>query len=282
MINKELIDAYFNGELGTAEKENLLNQLSNNSELKQEFDLQSDIIEGLKNTRKAELKARLDNVAIGGSGTSAITLGKVAIVSLTIATGAFIYFNSIENTTPTESVVPKELNESFEDMIPTDNNALIASEESVVDKEVTTADEDIITANVEDKIVAKEPEINKPQLFEPIELEADNTDDIMPEGVANEDFAIISNIDIEIDNSKRKYSFHYQFKEGKLFLFGTFDKGLYEILEFNSTEGKILYLFYKGKYYGLNKDLTDITELSEIQDASLIQNLEKVRANIKN
>lgn len=277
MTNNEQIDAYFNGTLNEAEKQDFIKKLDSNSDLKSEFNFQSDIVAGLHSARKAELIARLDAVTVGGGSTSIATIGKAALIAAVLSSGALIYWNASEEKPTSETVAPRVVEEKIEDLIPT----LIEPEvEEEVAEDITKKEDDqlelIADAN-DERITPKKPEINKPNIVEPLELTTENYEDEMPESFENEDPTELSNIDVEIDNSKRKYSFHYQFKDGKLFLFGSFDKGLYEIIEINSSNDKALYLFYKESYYTLNKSKSDITELSELNDTSLLTRLEKIR-----
>jgi hypothetical protein len=83
-------------------------------------------------------------------------------------------------------------------------------------------------------------------------------------------------IEVETDSSQKKYSFHYQFADGKLMLYGPFDKNLYEILEVNG-ENHAIFLFQKENYYLLNEKETKITPLKAITDPSLIRLLREYR-----
>jgi hypothetical protein len=86
-----------------------------------------------------------------------------------------------------------------------------------------------------------------------------------------------SHIKVETDNSNPEYSFHYQFSQGKLVLYGNFDKGLYEILEVHG-DARSVFLFYKGEYYALNEKRSSILPLIPIKDAQLIKKLKDYRS----
>lgn len=286
MENSELINAYFDGELSEIEKESFIKNLDQDPILKQEFNLQSQIIEGIKSARKAELIARLDAVSIGTSGTTQrLNWGKMSVIGGVVLLGILTYY-SLQNTqTETTQVAPKEVSESIDSLIPSES---VLSEVDVnkSENESVSADDQKVSkpaVKAQEKVAIQKPDINKPELVEPLEIESDEESELIPEsGFADESPIKLSNIDIEVDNSKKRYSFHYQIKEGKLFLFGDFDKGLYEILEFNSSEGKILYLYYKQSYYDLKQSASEITALKEISEPALINKLENVRKDIKN
>ncbi|MTI39112.1 hypothetical protein [Fulvivirga lutimaris] len=283
MSNNDLINSYFEGAMTEVEKQDFLNLVSSDPAMKKEFDFQQDVIEGLKNARIAELKARLDNVAVGGGYTGSI-ISKVAVVgAVALVAGLAYYFN--QPSTETIEVAPKEVVEDVNNLITeqpeieqvaSEESSNTMAEESQVNEEPTR-----ITSRKPAK--KEEVEINKPQLVEPLDLSEEGDEDLdVPEAVLNKK-SETSNpaIDVEIDNSKKKYSFHYQLKDGRLFLYGAFDKGLYEILEFNTSKGKTLYLYYKESYYGLSKTQSEITPLSEVKDAALLNKLEQVRIDIK-
>ncbi len=84
----------------------------------------------------------------------------------------------------------------------------------------------------------------------------------------------VSHVDVQIDSSNKKYNFHYQFESGKLMLFGSFDKSLYEVIEINGEQHS-LFLFYKDQFYLLNEREKTIVRLSPIQDAALIAKLKE-------
>jgi hypothetical protein len=74
MENFEKVEAYFENRLGENEKQDFLKEVESNPELKSEFEFQRQVIEGIKEVRKAELKTMLDNVPIASVGTSTSVL----------------------------------------------------------------------------------------------------------------------------------------------------------------------------------------------------------------
>ncbi len=286
MSNNDLLDSYFEGAMSEAEKQDFLNLVSNDSQLNKEFNFQQEVIDGLKSARVAELKARLNNVSVGG-GYSGSIISKVAVIGgVALLAGLGYYFNFNEPVTEQIEVSPKEVTEEIDELI-ADNPE---TEPEAV--EVESADQTTQPEVIEKIILPKstqvnkdeaDVEINKPQLVEPLEFDEESDEVLEAPEVGLNTKSENSNpvIDVEIDNSKKKYSFHYQLKDGRLFLYGTFDKGLYEILEFNTSKGKTLYLYYKDKYYGLSRTQTAITPLSEVNDATLLNKLEQVRVDIK-
>jgi hypothetical protein len=93
-----------------------------------------------------------------------------------------------------------------------------------------------------------------------------------------QDFGAVSDsrIEVETDDSNKQYAFHYQFNQGKLILYGKFDKGLYEIIEVNGAAHSV-FLYYKDNYYLLNEKENSITPLTPIRDSQLIKKLREYR-----
>ncbi|MEQ8924719.1 MAG: hypothetical protein RLO81_02835 [Fulvivirga sp.] len=283
MKNTELINAYFDGELSEVDKETFIKRLNSEPGLKKEFDLQSDIVEGIKSARKAELKAKLDAISVGSGGTTEgiSTLKLAAFIGGVALIATVSYFALTGREASKEILAPKEISEPIENLIP--KNSDIASdikEEDVIKSEEkeSLTNKNSVSDKATSKTETRKPEIHKSTLVEPLEIDEESDEEVAPvSGLEEKPSIAPSSIDIHVDDSKRKYDFHYQFKDGKLYLFGSFDKGLYEILEFNSSEGKILYLFYKGTYYDIKQNSDDIQALKELTEPSLIKSLESVR-----
>jgi len=86
----------------------------------------------------------------------------------------------------------------------------------------------------------------------------------------------VSKLDVVTQPADKKYSFHYQFTQGKLHLFGPFDRNLYEILEING-DSHAVFLFYKENYYLLDEAQTAVMPLTPIRDGKLLQMLREYR-----
>jgi len=93
-----LIEAYFEGIISPAEKATLEAKISSDPLLKAEFDLQKNIVKGISNVRKQELKSRLASIELptntglfAGSGVKWLA-GTVAGVTLF---GSFLYWSLI-------------------------------------------------------------------------------------------------------------------------------------------------------------------------------------------
>lgn len=304
MSKFEEIEAYITGRMNAEEAQRFEKQMNSDPALKQEYNLQSEIIEGLKSARAVQLKARLDNVPVGSAGTGgATTFARVAtgIAIISAAIVGWYLWNDTKEDYPTEpvkiqegpmteEVVPQKevpvISEAgpLEEVGPEEDKAREKEEGSrpqspIVKPGSTTGEESTKEPLKEEVAKIVKPEINKPELmtFEE-ETEKDSVEAPTNTIVKKVDDGY-SPLDVEINNSKRKYSFHYQFDEGKLYLYGDFNKELYEIIEINAGNSKSYYLSYEGNFYHLSKKQTRITPLKVVKETSLINKLKEIASN---
>jgi hypothetical protein len=282
MENFEIIDQYLTGKLDAAQRLEFEKQLAGNPVLKKEVADQKQIIEAVKLARQNELKAMLSKVPVPPvSGSSTFALKWVAGILATSAVVTLVYFSVFHSETKTDpssaldeltKKLPAQDIKATEDtttehapiLIPKDDKKAphVSASELKVDKK-DKANSSTITP------------VQKPvlELVDPsdeisIEQEAKTTDIQATIQAAQ--------IEVETDSSQKKYSFHYQFADGKLILYGPFDKNLYEILEVNG-ENHAIFLYQKENYYLLNEKETKITPLKAITDPSLIRLLREYR-----
>lgn len=296
MSNTDQINAYFGNEMTDAERLEFEARLQSDPELKSEFNFHKEIVDALKDARKAELKAMLDKVPVGGGGSaSTSSVGKV-LTAVVVAglIGAGIYYlwpieqpvEETENITlaePAEEPAAEEEKEveETEPAVISENEAEKESgtveESTVVKPEEKPTEEPANTADV----TPVRPEIHKPDVAPAFETAEDPADSLEAPGntLGSATYSDHAALDVEIDNTSRNFTFHYQFKSGKLFLYGSFDKGLYEILEINSKGEKTLFLYYKDKFYPLNKNQVKIVPLDAVKESSLIEKLKTARAD---
>ncbi|GEM_PF-874369 len=314
---EELVERYLEGEMSDLEKLNFENQLVNNSVLQEEFQFQKEIIKGIQENRKAELKARLNNIQVPSSSLyQNIGLKVAALITITTMVGFgayFTFFNNepeVENTisvTDTDSVQKSTQEETEIPEAPTPlEEESLEVEEIVVEKpdgkEKSKADEE--KKNVaknkvkEDKEIIEKAEITEenqpvakalpsPNIVRPESVEGIADDNVEHKDdsfeVSNSSLNAINEVmenKVEVETiSDNKKDFHYQFYNKKLFLYGDFDKTPYEIIEYTveNNKNKLYFLYYEGKFYELNSDQMKISPLKEINDNELIGELERLR-----
>lgn len=277
MENFELIEKYVTGQLESEEKQAFEKQLQADSSLQHDVALQQRIIEGIKKARVAQLKTMLNQVPVGGSMQAGLSAGQIltsAVTATLIITGTLLYFKPWK--------VKSELTSA-------NNETPVIVESQKKDSKiglnsVQPKDEPIISEVEKPKIELKKS-ITTKSLVKPAQPKIDVIDptEELTQGQSetkktekNQSKVIASHIAVETDNSNSKYSFHYQFSQGKLVLYGSFDKGLYEILEVHG-ENHSVFLYYKENYYHLNEKQFTITPLNPIKDLQLVKLLKEYR-----
>lgn len=78
----ELIDAHLTGQLSPEESTQLMQLLEQDPSLKEEFNLQRDMVNAIREQRRMQLKSRLDNIELGtGSGYTLPSAGALKMVA---------------------------------------------------------------------------------------------------------------------------------------------------------------------------------------------------------
>lgn len=295
----EQIDKYHSGRMSESEMASFEKQLESDPALKAESDLQSDIVGGLKEYRKLELKARLDAINVGPTwmefmGQSALmkSMGGVIVASL-IGTGIYLYGEQDEQVESGATVtINAPVAESIEyvwelgqeEPDNTTNTTLekpeIANEPAMETKlEVQVADQ---SAREEQVVINEDKEVFKPSFEAPAVANVEEDSKFQSEGLdelseTTNTTASEDPIDVETENNRSK-TIKYKYYDGKLFLSGDFDKSTYEILEINSASGRRIYVYYIDTYYKVGT--TDrLTELPAVKDQDVIKELELLREN---
>lgn len=263
--NTDKIEDFVTGRLDIDEAAQYHNQMNVDSALKDEIGLQRDIIEGVNNKRKAELKARLDNINVASKPFSKYYMAAAASL---VAVGTWIGIGTFSN----EDTALTELNKNevalttdqLDKMISRSNDkeTTEASDATIADIEPQSGDVELAPINVApEPAQALNNDIPRPDLG----IDADELDDEAPtiadsksiESKPQVGFNKTS-IDAEVISSKNK--FYYTYTNSELVLVGPFtEESPYVLtrsgsddvlmLEFENKEYKI----YKGK---VNEKLT--------------------------
>ncbi|MEM9859343.1 MAG: hypothetical protein AAF843_18455, partial [Bacteroidota bacterium] len=215
MDNLELIDAYLRDEMNTSQKVSFEEQMASDPKLQGEFEFQNQVVSGIKEARKVQLKAMLDNVAVGGSLVESLSAGKIVaglLVSAVIGWGIY-YFNESSQETGEFLAVAKE-SETAADLI-VEENSIDPVQENVEEPLITESEpvENNTTESTidENKAVAQEqkssePQFNKPELIADFDGDNETSDSLLAPGSTNISGEVkeMSSIDVEIDNTKKK------------------------------------------------------------------------------
>lgn len=284
MENLEKIEAYITGKMDAQEMEAFEKGIESDPTLKSEVTMQKAIVEAVKKARMAELKGMLSQVPITGiEATLGISVTKIAaiIVSAGVLVTASVFYFRPDNKPVQSKSIEDSIFEKIE--VPAADIPAIQPKEEEPSK-IDSASEATPEKKAEKpkvkKISTTNTKVSKPKLdiVDPTkELVNENSASNSEAKESNALVIAASHIPVEMNETDKKHSFHYQFSEGKLMLFGSFDKGLYEVIEVNGNTHS-MFLFYKDSYYQLNEKSRKIKPLVTIQDTELVAKLNEFRS----
>jgi len=276
MDNFELTDHYLSNRLDELDRKAFEQQLAGDPSLKAEVNLQKQIIEGVKQARAAQLKSMLNNVPVGVSMWTGTKLA-TAVVSAGLISSFLYFYLKGDN-----EIVSTNTNQQPQQEVVMAPDAI--KEEKTVEETIPLK-EDVSTSKLakdEKKQISKTNTVTTPVRKPDIQVvdpSAELTEANEPKDLVNHENNTeisASRMQVITGISDKKHNFHYRFSEGKLRLYGPFDKSLYEILEIHGVSHAV-FLFYKENYYLMNEDQSDITPLKLIKDAALLKKLKEYR-----
>ena len=292
----ELLDQYVSNRLAAQERAAFEQRLAGDSSLKTELQIQQRIVEKIRQARVKELKTMFNNVPVSALETGTSPIAKAALwvaAAGAIGIGAYLllkpeHASSPDNIARQEQVVPQSSTPSEPSEAPSAAQGPVAEEQNNTpsseqndNQEMQAEDSRPIESqkSEEETPVIEEPKSRAPlDVFDPAEdAESPASERAVEERITDSTPLNKSSIIVETDNTNRKYTFHYQFKNGKLLLYGTFEKNLYEIMEFFSDNKRTVFLYYKDSYYLLNEENEAIKPLAPINDAVLVKKLKDYR-----
>jgi len=280
MTNFELIDNYLTNRLTESERTAFEQQIKTDPDLKADVEFQSNIVEGLKKARAAELKAMLNRVPVSSNPfiQSPLKITASLVGTAVIVSAIYLYFNQDNQVEQANPTTPVE--NSIEQREP-------SKEELNVPKEVITVEQptQVTTKSDEKRDLSKKPTDrltpSKSTTKPPIEV-VDPSEDLKESTPTREMIEpskpglATPALEVDVDSANKKYSFHYQFVNDRVILFGSFDKSLFEILEIHGNTDST-FLFYKENYFLLDGTRHEITPLEVIKDKMLIKKLKEYR-----
>lgn len=289
-----MVQAYFDNEMSMEERMDFEQLIDKDPSLQQEFQLQKDIIDGIRKYRSAEIKAHLATVPVGGFVWTAALRWAVGGSSLALLS-ALSYFFIIPTLPESYSEVDLSsgliLELSDTNKVPVRPAITAQQTEEPKETEATTVELPSYEAParqntpptkefapVAESTVATplpNPVVNIPTLTEPEEV-ASNTNLEAPGAVFFDRTEEPKKTEVEFVEEKR-YNFHYQFYNFKLYLYGDFGGKIYEIIELNDHESRRFYLYFQETFYPIEPGEREIKKLTAIEDQALIQQLELAR-----
>lgn len=290
----ELLDDYIANRLNAEERSSFEQRLKKDPELQKEYSIQQELVQSIRQARKSELKQMLGNIPVSSipSGSSALT--KILVgTAITVVVGTGLYLVSQrEQPIETPEVILPETPLTEEPAEVPEMQDAPEEVESPVEHEQTPAGpgerqpaEEHRPAPLkspapgkktkEDSTPKKPVDVFDPTAEEEAASEAIGKANTTAKAVEENKTGLL----VETESNDKKHSFHYQFKAGKLILYGPFEKNLYEILEFFSDEKRTVFLFYNENFYLLKEDSSKIKPLTSIQDPALLKKLKEYRGN---
>jgi len=288
----EILDEYAGNRLNAQEKAAFEQQLESDAELKNELMLQQRVIESIRKARTAELKKMLNDIpmsSIPSEGMSSVVkIGLLVVVAGMVATGLYFYFDGKESaviqpiTNEIKAEEPTDIKSEESQPAAESSDGEQQPQESATQAVPQAAEKQTSKTPVTAPAASAEKTEDKPvepsalDVFDPSK-DQENAEEPVAEG-AKPSVTTKPSIIVETETDKR-YNFHYQFKNDKLYLYGSFEKNLYEIMEFFSDNKRTMFLFYKDNYYLLNEDDDKVKPLAPINDATLLKKLKDYRRN---
>lgn len=297
LVYSEFFDKYLKGKLSEKERIAFEKKVRQDPLLHSELKLQKEIYTALGESRKAALKSRLEQIpvnAVGWFNTSGTKLAVVISSVLIVATGSYFYISSKITDRSEHTVV--DIEASYADTKLSKDNMTVSIPRPTIDQALTeTTDSKVNTTerlsgnlNVQQKLSAKTnkniekellPEIKRPDLNTSFteETQKINYEDFEEpkEHIVESTAFDKSNVDIEAVFHDQ-YTFHYQFKDNKLYLYGNFESTLYKIIALNFDKGKKLFLEFNEHFYTIDNRQAEITPLQMIEDTVLLKELKKI------
>lgn len=296
----ELLDDYLTNRMGEQDRSAFEQKLQADPDLQNEYALQQRLIKGIKDARVAQLKSMLNQVPVPANHTGSALASKIilgAVITLMVVATAW-YFTS-DDAQPAQQAASSEQKLTPQEPVERQNEPAIQQQTTkdqaeAVQKQVIESDKNQTSAGTEHSkpSLARKPDpleapgektAESPTVKDQIDVfnpaTEENKTDASDRNASQPVYRRgTSSLVVEADRENRRYSFHYQFREGKLFLYGPFEKNLYEIMEFFTDEKRTVFLYYKDHYYLLNEADANVRPLEPISDAALIRKLKEYRS----
>ncbi len=284
-FNEENIEAYLTSKLTATDTLAMEEGIKNDPLLKNEVEFQKDILESLKNSRKMQLKSRLNNIDVSTTSMGVSSAVKIAASFITVGMiGAGIYYMSVFPSSNKDKItenVSVLLTENAASYSTTVNASESNKNESVLLKKVDAVKEKPTRKASNIKLYSKVVSPSAALAVVPNGAIAEqdygiNKDIVLPTaGLNDSKVKIADNVEIGYDSSIKK-ELSYKFYSGKLFLSKDFEEQPYELLELNTTKAKKFYLFFDNRYYELKANQNSIARLKEVNDTLILSSLKNL------
>ncbi len=284
MYQADQIESYLKNELSLSDKAIFEEMLRRDPLLQNEVHFQEAVIGGVQQFRKDQLKARLNNVSIdSASNTSNYKVAALTLAGiLTVGIGGWYVADQNSKAIKT---TPQAINNIRTDHKKLENTNTAKVETTATETDNLPKQEKKFQDLIQNTTVIPKHEVRK-ENSKPFITDTDTIDkeedlqkhdqiklptgDIAPVASKN-------NLGVKVSvNNSSSYKFHYSFTDSKLFLYGDFSQ-LYEILDFNTKEGKQLYIFYQNSFYKINENQSNIVPLIKVNNPQMIKKLNEAK-----
>ena len=267
----ELLDDYITNRMTDPDRRTFEQKIQADPDLQHEYALQKRLIKGIKDARVAELKSMLNQVPVPSAGpgnalATKILLGTVATLIIAATTYWYVSRDEIKMS---ENPASGQHQVTDEQTTPAESEATPESAPSE-QKDVTPAEQGRIEQDKNQTSAGTEH--SKPSL-------AKKPDPLQAPGAINRGSATSekSSTPVETDPNNTQYQFHYQFKGGKLILYGPFDTTNHEVVDVLINNKPSLFLFYKGQFYKMEDGDSSVKILTPVSDPDLAKKLKESR-----
>jgi hypothetical protein len=292
----ELLDDYVANRLSGADKSAFEQRLEADPDLQRELNLQQKVVESIRQARIAELKNLLNNVPVPAPVGGEISAGTSAVVAVVITAlvgiGIYLVLNQPEkastpNQTSTQNIAQDSVNpEDVPQQADLNSTQAPAVNQPEVTEQATAEKTEkkttpTVLPKQESKVPKQKDSISKSPIdvFDPTEDTVAKAKTEVEDDAPAKSSSTKSSLSIKTDAKNKKYKFHYQFKNGELYLYGPFDKNLIEIMEFIGENKQAIFMYHESKFYYLNDKTEKIKPLTAVNDPALLKKLKASRGN---
>ncbi|MGD1842172.1 MAG: hypothetical protein ACFB0B_14940 [Thermonemataceae bacterium] len=266
------IEAYLQESLTATEQAAFEQALAADPQLQQVVAFQKNILEGIQQSRKAELKARLDQIVIPATppfqGIKALAWGAAFLVSAVLVWFFFIKESPVP-TTPEKMLTTTEQPEverKQSQPLPE------VTEETLVETETEESDTDIAEENIEEENLPSDEEVinssNGESLQETTVLQEETR-------LSEEEERPANALGTEEGSKAFNYQIYYQYHDDVLQLFENIQ---YQLVKGDIGEGRKTYLYVKDQFFELKEDATEVFNLKDthVTDKQQIEQLHRL------
>jgi hypothetical protein len=291
-FNAEQIDRFLLDQMGSEERQQLLNEAQSDPLLQQELDVQVDINKAISVTREAQLKARLNRIDVPlrvPFYQQPLFQMAASIAAISLITTS-LYLGTRGNQMNRQNADNKPANTSSKGIDQTIKP--VETIQAPIGQEITNAPSDKSTntkqtetqvvknqkksgKNNEEVVVSPQitlhenPEIQAPQIGMP----DDNNADIQSFSSSQ---VVIA--DVKHEETKNKT---YAFYNDKLFLVGPFKGKTYEVLDVMHNGKRSVYFSFENHFYELKQGQTQHTPMKAVTNPALMEALKNYQSRSK-